>query len=163
MGNKKHSDAPGQLSLLDQADELSGIEWTALAKIAEKKAKDVRDKLPVGDGQPVDFSVHVCGCVNIGGQAPTTETEQPEKDHLLALVLELAGPRKQKEILDGVQRLFRAFTQTPAKGEEWGKLPEPRPEALGLAIQLIAATQRKRANVKRGSVTASVKVERLAA
>ena len=129
---------------------LEPLELHALAKAA-RKLDQVRDRLKVGEAQPVDFTVRIRGVVSVAADTASTTREVAPADKLLAAVIEFIQPRARVVLLREVKKRFESF----AGG---GELPPASDAAIDLADDLLLAASREQQRPKRGNVTAAVEV-----
>lgn len=132
------------------SDELTPLESHALAKAA-KRLPELRDRLTVGDAQPVDFTVRIRGVVSVAADTASTTRETAPADKVLAAVLSRMTPRARKVMAFEVQALFADF----AAG---GELPTLEDRAIDLADDVLASASREVNKSKRGNVSAALEV-----
>lgn len=67
---------------------LSALELQTM-KVLTKDANKVRDEVQSGKGQPVDFTVHVKGHVDVGEDTTVRKSNKPDATQSLGLVFEI--------------------------------------------------------------------------
>jgi hypothetical protein len=130
--------------------DLSPLEMHALAKSA-RKLTELRDRLEVGDAQPVDFTVRIRGVVSVAGDSSSTARETAAADKVLAAVLAQIKPRARAVLAHAVKDCFAGYGAG-------GELPAIDEAAIDLADDLLRAASREINKAKRGNVSAAVEV-----
>jgi hypothetical protein len=122
-------------------------------KIVSKKAEKLRDKLTVGTGQCVDFTIRVVGAIDVGAKVAFDSDLRPELPDVLAIILGSIGPGVQRTLSNALEA---AYANT--KGDEQPKASDAAREA---AKGLIESITRRVKKSQRGAVVGSLRIERL--
>jgi hypothetical protein len=137
---------PGQTNL-------TALEFHALKIEAGKRAEKLRDQLTAGQGQTVDFTCRVTGAVGVGENYEFDTDCKPKLVDVLAVLLDSAGEARRETIANTLEKAYADLTddQTPA-------VPE---EAATAAAAILDRCTHKTKDPRRGSVTGSLKIEKL--
>ena len=127
------------------------LEWQALS-IAAKEAAKHRGALTVGEGQPVDVTLRIAGCVDVCPDSTATIRRSPTVTDLIIGML-LATPEPERSPL--ADRLAELWPTIGA-----AQLP---PGLAQIAENLLASLQRQEQQPKRGAITGAVAVQKISA
>lgn len=128
----------------------SDLQIAAVAHVG-KRLEKVRDNLAVGEGQAVDFVVRIKGSMSVAGRQPKSDKLKPDAGALLVHLLEAAGERTRKKLLDQAERAYLASER--AELEELETEEAPRVKAL---LSRLTAVE---SGTKRGNVGGSLDVQ----
>ena len=115
-----------------------------------KGADKVRERLPIGDGQRVRFTLDVDGAINVGGPSTANVHVEPPAKDLLTIVLGSLGPKTREAAVKAVVDACQAFLA--GEGD-----PVVTEAAKDLAEDLLTRVRRPHLQKKRGAITASLK------
>lgn len=130
---------------------LTALEAHAIKCLA-KHAEPLRDSLCVGDGQQVDFTVRVCGTVNVAEDTKADVEKFPKLAVLVGLLLAAMPDDVRTKAQRAVAKRCAEFVAT---GEE----PELSRSEHSAAIELLASIAHHKTQERRGAVTSSPTVE----
>ncbi|HEX4149436.1 MAG TPA: hypothetical protein VHY20_10625 [Pirellulales bacterium] len=125
--------------------EMTPLELAAIKQLG-KEADKVRDALAVGPGQAVDVTLRIVGTLGVGSAAPFTKTTKPDLAALLEHVLEAAGPKKSRELVQLATASYRAERAISQ-------------ETSALAGELVETLTLREEDSRRGNVSGSLKAE----
>jgi hypothetical protein len=137
----------------NRATKLEPLELHAL-KILGKGADKVRDELPPGTGQKIDFAVRISGAVDVQVDVAYDTPVKPQLADVLVIALGAVGPRSRAAICDALEEAFGGLK----KGID---RPELAASELETSDRLIERLTRKREKEQRGGVVGSLKLERI--
>jgi len=132
-------------------DGLLPLELVAIAHLG-KKAETVRDVLDIGDGQPVNFKLHLFGGVNVGSPTSYKTPAKPDLVDVIALAL-MGSTRAVSELTDRLAKAYRRLgpEDSPTIDENLRKQ----------AKEIIVSLSREREVHQRGRVSAALQYELL--
>jgi len=129
----------------------SPLEYHAL-KLLAKDAEKLRDQLTAGQGQEIDFTVHITGSIGVGEDNQYDASESPKLIDVLAILLGKAGEQRRQTITDILETAYRD-----------GQRTVPTEEAVQAAEAVILRCTHNTTKTRRGNVTGSLKIQKLAA
>jgi hypothetical protein len=126
----------------------------AALHILGKRAEKLRDRLDVGDDQPVDLELRIRGQVHVGGTSTYEVKDRPTDRHLLSMLLDALTPRTRNAAVTKVLNLCKRFV-------DGGDPPEIRAESELWSKELAERTTRVKMEPRRGTVSGELVLERL--
>ena len=140
--------ANGAAASAADSNQLTALEWQALAAAAGRDCKATRNQVVEGRGQLVDVTVRISGAVDVSKSAAAKAQTKPSAVEVFAAVLAHFPRDDRDKLCADVEKMILGKT---------GKLVTS--EVASMATGLIDRCTRTGQKIKRGAVSGALSVE----